>query len=226
MLCAQCSSPPDAPEFPLQTKAGAPATLLRRRRGLGSVRAPESCASASCRGEGRWSSPRTLSAARHRPRHAPVPERARSRAAGHTPAPSVIRVAAQRINRPAPSGAGRAQAEAHLRRRGLRILARGARTPRGEIDLVALDPATGAVVFVDVRTSTQAQPGWLRPPSRARLRRLALEWLAEPGTRRAAGPPRFDAICVVLDDAGAMIRLDHVQGPGRRAGRRQSASCW
>ena len=83
----------------------------------------------------------------------------------------------------------------------------------GEIDLIALDPASGAVVFVDVRTSTRADPAWLRPRGRARLRRLALAWLARPERRRGAAPARFDAVCVILDDAGAMVRLDHFEGP-------------
>ncbi|MBI4601734.1 MAG: YraN family protein, partial [Planctomycetes bacterium] len=44
---------------------------------------------------------------------------------------------------------GERAAARHLRRQGLRILARNVREGRGEIDLVALDGAT--LVFVEVK---------------------------------------------------------------------------
>jgi len=117
------------------------------------------------------------------------------------------------IPRPGAAAIGRSQAVAHLQRRGLVILACGAPTPRGEIDLIARDAVSGAIVFVDVRTAPAPDPAWLRPRRRARLRRLALEWLAEADAGRRAAPPRFDAICVILADDGALVRLDHVEGP-------------
>ena len=125
-----------------------------------------------------------------------------------------MRMGAERL--PGGVGAaaiGRAEAAAHLQRRGLRILVCGARTPRGEIDLIAVDPAGGTVVFVDVRTGPAPDQGWLRPRRRALLRRLALEWLSGEDAGRPAAPLRFDAISVVLSDDGALMRLDHAEGP-------------
>ncbi len=117
------------------------------------------------------------------------------------------------INRSGAAAIGRAQAAAHLQRRGLAIVACGAPTPRGEIDLIAREAVSGAVVFVDVRTAPAPDPGWLRPRRRAQLRGLALEWLAQADAGRRAAPLRFDAICVILADDGALVRLDHVEGP-------------
>ena len=48
---------------------------------------------------------------------------------------------------------GERYAARHLRRHGLRIVARNVRSGRGEIDLVAVDGAT--VVFVEVKSRTE-----------------------------------------------------------------------
>jgi putative endonuclease len=112
-------------------------------------------------------------------------------------------------------------AAAHLERLGYRVLERNARTRHGEIDLIA----TGhdALVFVEVKTRREhrrpprggeaIEPlAGLRPRQRLRLRRLAVAWLADPRTRRpSAGEIRFDAIGVVLDDGGRLLRLEHLE---------------
>jgi putative endonuclease len=47
---------------------------------------------------------------------------------------------------------------------------------------------------------------------RARLRRLAVAWLSESrGARPAAQSIRFDAIGVVIDARGALLRLEHLE---------------
>ncbi len=53
---------------------------------------------------------------------------------------------------------GETVAAGYLERKGYQILARNVRTGRGEIDLVAGQP-DGALVFVEVKTRTNAQFG-------------------------------------------------------------------
>lgn len=116
---------------------------------------------------------------------------------------------------------GERLAARHLRARGFRLLARNARTARGEIDLIAFDGAT--LVFVEVKTRRARSPSrlgredepplaGLRPAQRARLRRLAAAWLAEHrGSRPFAQEIRFDAIGVVLDRTGRALQIEHVE---------------
>lgn len=114
-------------------------------------------------------------------------------------------------------------AAAHLRRRGLEILARNFRTARGELDLIATDGTR--LVFVEVKcrrarpgaTAETADPCWaleaIGPLKQARLRRLAAEWLRRSVRGRPfADELRFDAIAVMLDARGRLLRLDHVEG--------------
>ena len=51
---------------------------------------------------------------------------------------------------------GELEAARWLRRQGFRILVRGYRTPRGEIDLIARDGDT--IVFIEVKTRRQGEP--------------------------------------------------------------------
>ncbi|MFZ2052277.1 MAG: YraN family protein [Solirubrobacteraceae bacterium] len=110
-------------------------------------------------------------------------------------------------------------AATHLERRGFAIVDRNARTRYGEIDLIAFDGVV--LAFVEVKTrraSTQsgrhlpAPLEGLRPRQRARLRRLAAAWLAERTSPLLARELRFDAIGVVVDETGSVLRLDHVEG--------------
>ncbi len=115
-------------------------------------------------------------------------------------------------------------AASHLARLGCAILARNVRTATGEIDLIAFDARHSALVFVEVKTrrvpagARRVRPDQeplqrLRAPQRARLRRLACAWLSEPTRRRpSARTIRFDAIGVILDARGRLLRLDHVEG--------------
>jgi putative endonuclease len=124
---------------------------------------------------------------------------------------------------------GEELAATHLERLGFTILDRNVRSREGEIDLIACDGA--ALVFVEVKTARTrirsgdprdgqrrrdgcAEPlGWLGWPQRARLRRLASAWLVRDGPKYPRAPViRFDAIGVVLDRSGELVRLDHVEG--------------
>jgi len=154
------------------------------------------------------------------------------RASGHTRRPNVIDM---RMNAPAPlpdakpadprhalGRLGEQLAATHLERLGFAILARNARTRYGEIDLIAFDGR--ALIIVEIKTRRvcaraqrirpDQQPlAWLRPRQRARLRRLAAAWLAdEKHVRPTARTIRFDAIGVVLDGKGRLLRLDHIEG--------------
>jgi putative endonuclease len=108
----------------------------------------------------------------------------------------------------------------HLTRRGYTVLERNFRTCRGELDLVAADARS--IVFCEVKTRVaggtagpSAPLDAVGPAKRARLRRLAAEWLRE----RAAGVSRprrdelrFDAIGVTLSPTGELLALEHLEG--------------
>jgi putative endonuclease len=113
-------------------------------------------------------------------------------------------------------------AAGHLRGLGFSMLARNERSRGGEIDLIAFDGRT--LVFVEVKTRRvvasqrgirpdQEPLAWLRPRQRARVRRLAVAWLSEQErSRPSAHTIRFDAIGVIVDATGRLLRLDHVEG--------------
>jgi putative endonuclease len=118
---------------------------------------------------------------------------------------------------------GEELAAAHFQRLGFSVLARNARTRHGEIDLIVFDGQT--LVFVEVKTrrtgSLRSRPeplAWLRPRQRVRLRRLAVAWLSAAGhdgerrSRPAARTIRFDAVGVIVDGAGGLLCLEHLEG--------------
>ena len=122
--------------------------------------------------------------------------------------------AGARSSRAATGRRGEELAAEHLRRLGFTIVDRNVRTRLGEIDLVACDPRV--LVFVEVKTTRARAAAPLERvgrAQRARLRRLALSWMMgrPPGCFRRA-QVRFDAIGVVLDRAGALLALEHVEG--------------
>jgi putative endonuclease len=105
---------------------------------------------------------------------------------------------------------------AHFRRLGFAAVERNHRTREGEIDLIVFDGRT--LVFAEVKTRrvpsarsgaaerAPAPLAWLRARQLARLR------LAETRPRARARELRFDAVGVVVDGSGELVRLDHVQG--------------
>jgi putative endonuclease len=112
-------------------------------------------------------------------------------------------------------------AASHLTRLGFSTLARNVRTRHGEIDLIVFDGK--ALVFVEVKTRSAGFGGrpvrpdqeplpWLRPRQRARLRRLARSSLSHARDERpSARTIRFDAVGVIVDERGRLLRLDHVE---------------
>ena len=103
---------------------------------------------------------------------------------------------------------------AHLQRLGFELVARNHRTRWGEIDLIVHDGA--ALVFVEVKTRRASATGrgpWeaLHPRKQAQVRRMAAAWLAEVEHRPRSAALRFDAIGVVIDARGALVRLDHLE---------------
>lgn len=89
-------------------------------------------------------------------------------------------------------------AAGHLTGLGLRVLARNWRCRYGELDVIAVDPATDTVVFVEVKTRTGDGFGGLAyavtEQKVRRIRRLAGLWLGSHHRRWAA--IRIDVIGV------------------------------
>lgn len=108
---------------------------------------------------------------------------------------------------------GERLAREHLERLGYRVLAHNHRTRFGELDLVVAD--RDHLVFCEVKTR-RAGSGmpWdaLGPAKREQVRRMARAWLAEVCDRPRPAEVRFDAIGVVVDAQGALVRLDHLEG--------------
>jgi putative endonuclease len=110
----------------------------------------------------------------------------------------------------------------HLRRLGFVIVGRNVRTRHGEIDVIAFDGRVLAFVEVKTRRATNRRRGmcpedqplaWLRMRQRERLKRLACAWLYDnTHGRPKAHTIRFDAIGVVVDGGGKLLRLDHIEG--------------
>ncbi|HEX4743456.1 MAG TPA: YraN family protein [Candidatus Limnocylindria bacterium] len=98
-------------------------------------------------------------------------------------------------------------AEEHLLRRGLRVVARNARTRWGEIDLVCRD--AHGYVFVEVKTrdarSFVSATESVTRAKVARLSRLAWAWLAHAGVRDAEW--RLLVVAVTRQSDGDAVEL-------------------
>ena len=103
----------------------------------------------------------------------------------------------------------------HLAGLGLRILARNWRCRYGELDVIAADPTTDTVVFVEVKTRTGDGFGGLAQAvterKARRLRRLAAVWLATQERRWAA--VRIDVIGVRIGRRRTP-EISHLEGVG------------
>ena len=101
----------------------------------------------------------------------------------------------------------------HFARLGWTVIARNHHTRFGELDLVAVDG--GTLVFCEVKTVRlgRGMP-WdsLHARKRSQVRRIASLWLNEVADRPFFCAMRFDAIGVVVDGRGALVRLDHLEG--------------
>jgi len=103
---------------------------------------------------------------------------------------------------------------AHLERLGFELVARNHRTRWGEIDLIVHDGRT--LVFAEVKTRRASGSGrgpWeaLHERKRTQVRRMAAAFLADVQERPRATELRFDAIGVVIDAHGRLVRLDHLE---------------
>jgi putative endonuclease len=103
----------------------------------------------------------------------------------------------------------------HLAGLGLRILARNWRCRYGELDVIAADPTTNTVVFVEVKTRSGDGFGGLAQAvteqKARRLRRLAAMWLATQEQCWTA--VRIDVIGVRIGRRRTP-EISHLQGIG------------
>jgi putative endonuclease len=104
---------------------------------------------------------------------------------------------------------------AHLERLGYELVVRNHRTRWGEIDLVVHDG--GTLVFAEVKTRRASGSGrgpWeaLHERKRTQVRRMAAAFLTDVQERPHSTELRFDAIGVVIDARGRLVRLDHLEG--------------
>jgi putative endonuclease len=107
---------------------------------------------------------------------------------------------------------GEELAAEHLERRGFAIVARNHRTRFGEIDLIAHDGETLVICEVKTRRAGPGSP-WdaLGVTKQRQVREMARAYLAETRDRPPAKQCRFDAIGVVIDARGRLVRLDHLE---------------
>jgi putative endonuclease len=108
--------------------------------------------------------------------------------------------------------AGEELALRHLERLGFALVARNHRTRFGEIDLIVADDRTLVFCEVKARRAGSGSPfDAFRGPKQAQVRRMALAYLADVVDRPRTQELRFDAIGVVFDARGRLVRLDHLE---------------
>jgi putative endonuclease len=107
---------------------------------------------------------------------------------------------------------GEQLAAEHFERLGWKIVARNYQTRFGELDLIALDGET--LVFAEVKTVRlgRGHP-WqsLHERKRSQVRRMAGVWLKDAKARPRFWAIRCDAVGLVLDARGDLVRLDHLR---------------
>jgi putative endonuclease len=107
---------------------------------------------------------------------------------------------------------GEELAVAHFERLGFEVLARNHRTRYGELDLVVYDGES--LVFVEVKTRRDGSGDpWdnLHELKRSQVRRMAIAWLTERNDRPFGAELRFDAVGILVDGAGELVRLEHLE---------------
>jgi putative endonuclease len=108
---------------------------------------------------------------------------------------------------------GERLAAEHFSRLGYDVLARNHHTRFGELDLVLSDGET--LVFCEVKTRRLGSGDpWdnLHEAKRSQVRRMAAVWLTEVTDRPWFAELRFDAVGVIVDAAGELVTLDHLEG--------------
>ena len=117
---------------------------------------------------------------------------------------------------------GEQAAARYLRRKGYRIVARGQREGRSEIDLVAVDGRT--VVFVEVKTLASAELGHpaeaVTPDKQRALTRGALTFLKRHDLLEYAS--RFDVVAISWTKRKP--KIEHIQDAFEPIGRGQMFS--
>jgi putative endonuclease len=108
---------------------------------------------------------------------------------------------------------GEQAAVEYLERAGLRILDRNWRCAEGEIDIVAAERQELVICEVKTRSSTRygSPLEAISRSKRARLRRLAIQWLVAHGI--LFDEVRIDAIGLIRDESGH-YQIEHVRGVG------------
>ncbi len=105
---------------------------------------------------------------------------------------------------------GEEAAVRHLEKRGYEILARGFRSFRGEIDIVARDGES--LVFAEVKARRSLAFGFpgdaVTPVKQARIRRIAEGYLLRHGL--GDRPCRFDVLSVLIEDGKARV-VEHIR---------------
>ncbi len=114
---------------------------------------------------------------------------------------------------------GESQVARYLKRQGFRVLVRGYRTSRGEIDLIARDGEI--LVFVEVKSRRQGEPAEaVTLDEQRRLTLAALQFLAEHGLLDRT-PCRFDVIAIVWPDGRRPPTLEHIRNAFEAVGHGQ-----
>jgi putative endonuclease len=101
---------------------------------------------------------------------------------------------------------GERAAARHLKRQGMRILLRGYRTERGEIDLIARDGDT--LVFVEVKARRQGVPAEaVTPEKQRRLTNVAFQFMRKYNVLEVRS--RFDVVAIVWPDDRTRPQIEH-----------------
>jgi putative endonuclease len=103
---------------------------------------------------------------------------------------------------------GEHEAARWLRRQGLRILVRGYRTARGEIDLIAREGDT--LVFIEVKTRRAGEPAEaVTPEKQQRVALAALHFLKR--YRLLEVRSRFDVVALVWPETSRTPTIEHIR---------------
>ncbi len=113
---------------------------------------------------------------------------------------------------------GERAAARFLRRRGLRVLARGYRTRHGEIDLIAHDG--DVLVFVEVKSRRRGVPAEaVTAEKQRRITLAALHFLRKHGLLEVRC--RFDIVAIVWPDERGEPQIEHIPNAFEAVGRWQ-----
>jgi putative endonuclease len=115
------------------------------------------------------------------------------------------------FRRPSLGERGERCAAAYLRKLGYRIVARGYRVTRGEIDIVAVTGRT--IVFVEVKTREDDSGGSaveaVNIEKQRRITRAALRFLRRHDI--LGNPTRFDIVGVTWPSGSRQPKIEHLQ---------------